>query len=135
MKPEVSIDKIRAQAFEIPTDKPEADGTISWNSTTLIVVEAFGGAQVGMGYTYSSASIVDLICHKLASTISGFDALDPQGAWRAMQGAVRNLGREGRHPAHHLFVVRQRQAADRPFAEIYDAGPPGRRSERSLDAG
>src|SRR3954452_20895208 len=95
MKPEVSIDKIRAQAFEIPTDKPEADGTISWNSTTLIVVEAFGGAQVGMGYTYSSASIVDLICRKLAPTISGFDALDPQCAWRAMQRSVRNLGREG----------------------------------------
>jgi L-alanine-DL-glutamate epimerase-like enolase superfamily enzyme len=95
MKPEVSIDKIRAQAFEIPTDQPEADGTMSWNSTTLIVVEAFGGAEVGTGYTYSSASIVDLICHKLASTISGFDALDPQGAWRAMQRAVRNLGREG----------------------------------------
>ena len=25
----VSIDSVRAQAFEIPTDKPEADGTIS----------------------------------------------------------------------------------------------------------
>src|SRR5438270_11706994 len=95
MKPEVSIDKVHAQAFEIPTDKPEADGTISWNSTTLIVVEAFGGAQVGMGYTYSSESIVNLICRKLAPTISGFDALDPQCAWRAMQRSVRNLGREG----------------------------------------
>ena len=27
------------QRFTIPTDKPEADGTIAWDSTTLIVVE------------------------------------------------------------------------------------------------
>jgi hypothetical protein len=33
----VSIDGVRARAFKIPTDRPEADGTISWNSTTLVL--------------------------------------------------------------------------------------------------
>ncbi len=51
MKPEVSIERIRAQAFEIPTDRPEADGTIEWNSTTLVLVEASAGGKVGTGYT------------------------------------------------------------------------------------
>src|SRR4051794_24436378 len=95
MKPEVSIDSVRAQAFEIPTDKPEADGTIDWNSTTLVLVEISGGGKTGIGYTYSSASIIGLICGKLAATIEGSDAFNPQSAWLAMQRAVRNLGREG----------------------------------------
>ena len=95
MTPDVSIDSVRAQAFEIPTDKPEADGTISWNSTTLIVVEVSGGGRTGVGYTYSSASIMDLICGKLASAVHGCDLFNPPAAWLAMQRTVRNLGREG----------------------------------------
>lgn len=95
MRPAASIDGVRAQAFEIPTDKPEADGTIGWNSTTLVLVEVSGGGEVGLGYTYASASIVDLIDGMLASTIKGQDAFDPQGAFLSMQRAVRNLGREG----------------------------------------
>jgi L-alanine-DL-glutamate epimerase-like enolase superfamily enzyme len=91
----VSIDGVRAQAFEIPTDKPEADGTIAWNSTTLVLVEVCGGGEIGVGYTYSGASIVELIGGKLASAIQGRDALSPQTAWLGMQRTVRNLGREG----------------------------------------
>ena len=43
MKVDAPIGKVSAHAFTIPTDKPEADGTIAWNSTTLVVVEVFGG--------------------------------------------------------------------------------------------
>lgn len=95
MRVSVPIGKIRARAFIIPTDAPEADGTIAWHSTTLVVVEVSGGNTVGLGYTYADASITTLIESKIAETISGFDAMDPQMAWRAMQRAVRNLGREG----------------------------------------
>ena len=95
MRVNVPIGKVRARAFTIPTDKPEADGTIAWDATTLIVVEVFAGNVVGLGYTYAGASITALIESKLAETIAGLDAMDPQAAWRAMQRAVRNLGREG----------------------------------------
>lgn len=95
MKVDVPIGKVRASAFKIPTDKPEADGTIAWDSTTLIVVEISGGNFVGLGYTYADASIAKLIESKLATTIAGLDAMQPQAAWLAMQQAVRNLGREG----------------------------------------
>lgn len=95
MKVNVPIGKVRARAFTIPTDKPEADGTIAWNSTTLIVVEVSGGNMVGLAYTYAAASITALIESKLADTVAGLDAMDPPAAWRAMQRAVRNLGREG----------------------------------------
>ena len=95
MRVTVPIGKVRARAFTIPTDKLEADGTITWNSTTLIVVEVSGGNVVGVAYTYAGASIAALIESKLAETIAGLDAMDPQAAWRAMQRAVRNLGGEG----------------------------------------
>jgi hypothetical protein len=77
MKPDVSIETVRAQAFWIPTDRPEADGTMSWNSTTLVLVETSDGGKVGTGYTYPSACIVDLIRDVLAPAIAGRDAFTP----------------------------------------------------------
>jgi hypothetical protein len=44
MSPEVPIRNVRARAYKIPTDKPEADGTIAGDSTTLVVVEVKGGS-------------------------------------------------------------------------------------------
>lgn len=91
----ISIEGVRAQAFRIPTDKPEADGTLSWDSTTLVLVEVSGGGKVGLGYTYASASIIDLIRGKLAPLVKGCNALNPPAAFLSMMRAIRNLGREG----------------------------------------
>jgi L-alanine-DL-glutamate epimerase-like enolase superfamily enzyme len=89
------VDDVRAQAFTIPTDKPEADGTFDWTATTLVVVEVDGGGMHGLGYTYSHACIVQLIEDTLKDAIAGRDCLDPPKAWLAMQRKVRNLGRDG----------------------------------------
>ena len=89
------VGRLSARAYTIPTDFPEADGTASWTSTTIIVVDAEAGGQRGMGFTYSDATVADFINAKLAAVVSGHPAMDPPSAWRAMQKAVRNLGREG----------------------------------------
>jgi L-alanine-DL-glutamate epimerase-like enolase superfamily enzyme len=89
------VSRLRVHAYTIPTDFPETDGTASWSSTTIIVVHAEAAGQRGLGYTYAHGSIVPLITEKLAKSVSGADAMDPPAAWRAMQIAVRNLGREG----------------------------------------
>jgi hypothetical protein len=57
MKPEVSIERVRAHAFEIPTDRREGDGTVGRNSTTPVLVEAAAGDNVATGYTYLDASM------------------------------------------------------------------------------
>ena len=50
----------------------------------------------GLGYTYAGRlDRLELIGASWRETIAGLDAMDPQAAWRAMQRAVRNLGREG----------------------------------------
>jgi L-alanine-DL-glutamate epimerase-like enolase superfamily enzyme len=89
------VERIHARAFTVPTDFPEADGTARWDSTTIVVVHVWAGGCTGIGYTYTDASAAALIGGKLAQVVVGQDALSPQQAWRAMQGAVRNLGREG----------------------------------------
>ncbi len=89
------INGLEARAYTIPTDRPEADGTASWTSTTIVVVEVRASGRFGIGYTYSDASVAALINAKLAPVVAELDASDPQQIWRAMQGAVRNLGRSG----------------------------------------
>ena len=92
---EAPVTDVRARAYTIPTDKPEADGTFAWDSTTLVVVNVDGGGKTGLGYTYTHGSIVALIESTLKEVVVGTDALDPPGAFAAMQRAVRNMGRQG----------------------------------------
>jgi L-alanine-DL-glutamate epimerase-like enolase superfamily enzyme len=87
---------LHAAAYRIPTDSPEADGTFSWEATTLVVVEAEAkDGQAGLGYTYADASIASLIAGQLKKTITGRDGFDVRGCWLAMHRSVRNLGRSG----------------------------------------
>jgi L-alanine-DL-glutamate epimerase-like enolase superfamily enzyme len=89
------VDRLDAQAYTIPTDAPEADGTLSWTSTTIIVVHATAGGISGVGYSYTDRSAVALIQTMLAEAVAGCDALDVERAYVAMRHAVRNIGREG----------------------------------------
>ena len=86
---------MRARAYTIPTDAPEADGTAAWNETTLVVATVAAGEAEGIGYSYTDASVVRIVAGVLAKAVQGLEAMDPPGAWRAMQRAVRNLGRPG----------------------------------------
>jgi len=90
-----SIRRVTAQAFEIPTDAPEADGTLEWDHTTLVVVEVDAGGETGLGYTYADASLVPLIERTLASVVEGRSAFDIGGAGAALWRSIRNLGRPG----------------------------------------
>ncbi|APR37601.1 mandelate racemase [Paraburkholderia sp. SOS3] len=87
--------RIAADAYTIPTDAPEADGTFEWNSTTLVVAEVEAAGVTGLGYTYSDASVATLIRHTLSDTLKGEDASDLPRLWLRMQQRVRNLGRDG----------------------------------------
>jgi L-alanine-DL-glutamate epimerase-like enolase superfamily enzyme len=89
-----TVDAIDVGAYTVPTDGLEADGTLSWDSTTIVVVQAHAGGQRGLGYTYADTSAAELIRSKLAGVVEGADALSPPAAWRAMQRALRNLGTE-----------------------------------------
>ncbi|HET6815638.1 MAG TPA: enolase C-terminal domain-like protein [Mycobacteriales bacterium] len=89
------IEDVRAAAYEIPTDAPESDGTLEWDSTVLVVVEVDAGGQTGLGYTYAHAAAAHVVTGKLAGGVRGRDALDVRAAWAAMVHEVRNIGATG----------------------------------------
>lgn len=89
------VEQLRVRSFTIPTDRPEADGTLSWNETTLVLVEASAGGLTGIGYSYTAAAAATLVSELLTGAVRGADALDPPGSWQAMRRAVRNVGYPG----------------------------------------
>ncbi|MBV9523213.1 MAG: mandelate racemase [Alphaproteobacteria bacterium] len=91
----VALGALRADAFTIPTDAPEADGTFRWDRTTIIVVEVTGGGKTGLGYTYGDAALAPLIRGTLAEEVVGADALSVAAILCKMLWRVRNLGRAG----------------------------------------
>jgi L-alanine-DL-glutamate epimerase-like enolase superfamily enzyme len=95
MRPEAPIQAVKARAYTIPTDAPEADGTYAWHETTIVVVEIQAGGQSGLGYTYSPETIVALAEGPLAGALRGQDAFDIPRCHRLLVNQVRNMGRSG----------------------------------------
>jgi L-alanine-DL-glutamate epimerase-like enolase superfamily enzyme len=91
----VPVKNLRVSAFTIPTSSPEADGTLEWDQTTIVIVELAGGNEHGLGYTYADTATAKLIEDVLRAQVEGKDAMSPQFAWNAMVRRIRNLGRPG----------------------------------------
>jgi L-alanine-DL-glutamate epimerase-like enolase superfamily enzyme len=89
------IQSAEACAFKVPTDLPESDGTLKWDSTTLILVTLGAGTVRGLGYSYSHECGIPLIRKKLFPIILGKSPFSISALWREMNAAVRNLGRDG----------------------------------------
>jgi L-alanine-DL-glutamate epimerase-like enolase superfamily enzyme len=91
----VPIEELKASAYTVPTEEPESDGTLTWTSTTLVLVELSGGGQTGIGYTYGDRSIAALARERLAAVLKGQDVFANAACWAALGRSVRNLGRPG----------------------------------------
>ncbi|MGH7212871.1 MAG: enolase C-terminal domain-like protein, partial [Acetobacteraceae bacterium] len=94
-RPAAPIGAMRARAYTVPTDQPEQDGTLDWDSTTLIVAMVEAGGHEGIGYTYADKTDAALIGGKLAHAIAGKDAFDIPGCVATLWREVRNLGQRG----------------------------------------
>jgi L-alanine-DL-glutamate epimerase-like enolase superfamily enzyme len=89
------IESVNVSVYTVPTDAPEADGTLTWDSTTMVVAQVHVGSLHGTGWTYGSPACATVITDKLAGIVCGRDAMDVSGAFEAMVRAVRNDGRPG----------------------------------------
>jgi L-alanine-DL-glutamate epimerase-like enolase superfamily enzyme len=93
---DVRVERVAVSVYEVPTStQPESDGTLEWDSTTIVVVELAGGGETGLGYTYASEATAAAIEAKLASVVAGRDPFAPGAVWASMQERVRNAGRPG----------------------------------------
>jgi L-alanine-DL-glutamate epimerase-like enolase superfamily enzyme len=61
----------------------------------MVVVRCRAGGRTGVGYTYAGVAAAEVVTGKLASVVTGRDALTPVASWADMQHAVRNLGKPG----------------------------------------
>lgn len=86
---------LTASAYTIPTDAPEGDGTLTWTSTTLVLVQAGAEGLTGIGWTYGPAETAQVVTGMLAGVVTDLDADDIPAAWTAMQRRLRNAGRPG----------------------------------------
>jgi L-alanine-DL-glutamate epimerase-like enolase superfamily enzyme len=89
------IERVTACAFRIPTDAPEADGTLAWDQTTLVVAEVSAAGVTGLGFSYTGGPAAKLIADILAPALLGEDSFAIPRAWHRMFAAVRNLGSRG----------------------------------------
>ncbi|MEZ5177322.1 MAG: enolase C-terminal domain-like protein [Acidimicrobiales bacterium] len=90
------MERVSATALTFPTtDRPEQDGTLTWSSTTVVLVDAFGGGHHGLGWTYSAGATASLVEEHLAPAVVGSSVLDVRRSATAMELAVRNLGPGG----------------------------------------
>jgi L-alanine-DL-glutamate epimerase-like enolase superfamily enzyme len=92
---EPRIDAVDARAYRVPTEGAEADGTLAWDATTIVVVRVHAGDAVGLGWTYADAACVPLIENTLAPLVVGRPVVHVPASWQAMQRGIRNLGRPG----------------------------------------
>ncbi|WP_460599709.1 enolase C-terminal domain-like protein [Flexivirga lutea] len=90
-----TVQSVTARVYTFPTDQPEADGTLAWDSTTMVLVQVHGAGQTGTGYTYAAGACAALVEAALSDAIVGRSVLDVSGASEAMVRNVRNMGRPG----------------------------------------
>lgn len=90
-----SIEQLAVSAFTIPTSSPEADGTLAWDKTTLVTLQATAGGVTSLGYGYADASTAKLIDSLLKPIALHKCAMNVNEIWIAMVQAIRNLGRPG----------------------------------------
>lgn len=92
----VPIDRVATAAYTVPTEGgPESDGTLEWDSTTMVVVEVGGGGERGLGYSYTQRAAAVLVEDVLAPLVAGGDAMAPGAAFARIREATRNLGQPG----------------------------------------
>jgi L-alanine-DL-glutamate epimerase-like enolase superfamily enzyme len=92
---DTTIDAIEVSVYTVPTDAPEADGTLAWDSTTMVLVEIRSGNTCGTGWTYGPSACARIISDQLADIVLRVDALDVGAAFDGMVKAVRNADRPG----------------------------------------
>ncbi len=92
---EATVSRVEAQAYRIPTDTAEADGTLCWDATTMVICEITAAGETGFGFSYGDAAAGHLIATLLAPVLEGCAALETGARWRDMVDAVRNIGRAG----------------------------------------
>ena len=92
---DISVAKVDVSAYTIPTDAPEGDGTLRWDSTTLIICEIHAAGEIGFGYTYGNQATAFVADYLAGKCLLHRSPLDIPGLHAGMLKQVRNDGSRG----------------------------------------
>lgn len=91
----IKIQNVKVSAYTIPTQTPEADGTLEWNSTTMVLVEITAGNKTGIGYTYANSATAYFIHDTLTKLVLHQNALNVSAITNSLIHHTRNNGNTG----------------------------------------
>lgn len=94
-QPDNPVDRVDVSAYTIPTDAPEGDGTLRWDSTTLVVCEVCAADQAGLGFTYGNKATAVVIDYLANRCLLHRPALDIPSLYANMLRQLRNDGTRG----------------------------------------
>ena len=89
------MEGLEVSAYTVPTQSPEADGTLAWTETTLVLVRIEAAGSRGLGYSFADVATAHLIDAHLKKVAVGKNCLHIAECWSAMVRSIRNLGRPG----------------------------------------
>ncbi|HVW13365.1 MAG TPA: enolase C-terminal domain-like protein [Mucilaginibacter sp.] len=89
------ISELTVSAYTVPTDLPESDGTLKWDSTTLVLVKIEAGGCSGLGYTYGDMSIASFIFRVLRPVVLNQSPYTNSEIFNKMLSMIRNEGECG----------------------------------------
>jgi L-alanine-DL-glutamate epimerase-like enolase superfamily enzyme len=89
------VERLEVSAYTVPTETQEADGTLAWNETTLVLVRVSACGASGFGYSFADVATANVIDTHLKRAVMGEQCLNITGLWSAMLRSIRNLGRPG----------------------------------------
>ena len=91
----LQLGRLDVSAYTVPTSAPEGDGTLAWDATTIVLVQAVAGSWTGIGWTFAPGACAALIKETLEPAVTGLNPFDVPAAAEAMARAVRNTPRPG----------------------------------------
>jgi len=89
------VEDISVRVCRFPTDAPEGDGTLDWDSTTAVIVELRAEGVTGLGWSYADAAAARIVADTLGEVVTREPVHAIPRVHIAMQNAVRNAGRPG----------------------------------------
>ncbi len=90
------VRSVDVRVYTVPTEAPEADGTLQWDRTSLVVVHPLLDNGVrGLGYAIGDVATGQLVRDTLVDVVTGMDVRNTTACWEAMVRRIRNLGRPG----------------------------------------
>lgn len=91
-----TVEAVDVTVCRVPTDVPyETDGTLTWDATTVVLVEIRAGGVTGLGWTYAGPASGQVVVSTLRNVLAGADALATGARWEDMVSALRNEGLPG----------------------------------------